>query len=321
MTATALQTTQQMPLSKERAQRIRKYVRSSKAGGTQRVYAARWADFQEWCAWRGYASLSAAPQAVCDYLAELADAGKSVSTLNVAMAAIGFMHQAAKAGNPCDSAEVKTVMAGIRRTVGVRPTRKAPITLPELRKLLEGIEDDLRGQRDRAMLLVGYAGAFRRSELVAVTVADLTFFEDRLSILLPRSKTDQEGAGKTKVMPRLDSDLCPVAAIEAWIAAAGITSGRVFRGIDRHGHVHDSLNDREVARMIKRRAVAAGLDPKRLAGHSLRAGFVTQNALAGTPDWKIAEQTGHKPGSKVLHDYIRAAGRGAMDASRAAFGG
>ena len=192
--------------------------------------------------------------------------------------------------------------------------------LEGMRKLIAGIEDDLRGQRDKAMLLIGYAGAFRRSELVGVTVADLTFYEDRVSILLPRSKTDQEGAGKTKTIAVIGGDLCPVTALRTWIATAGIEAGHVFRGIDRHGHVHEGLNDREVARIVKKRATAAGLDPKKLAGHSLRAGFVTQNALAGIPDWKIAEQTGHKPGSKVLHDYIRAAGKGAMDASRAAFG-
>lgn len=315
-----IQIARQIPLSKERQQRIRKYVRSSKSGGTQRVYQSRWSDFDEWCTWRGYASLPAPPQAVVDYLTELADAGKQVSTLNVTLAAIAFMHTGAKAPDPCDTPEVKTVMAGIRRTVGVRPVRKAPLTLPEMRRLIAGIDDDLRGQRDKAMLLIGYAGAFRRSELVGVTMADLTFYEDRVSILLPRSKTDQEGAGKTKTIAVMGSDLCPVAALRNWIAAAGIETGHVFRGIDRHGHVHDSLNDREVARIVKKRAVAAGLDPKKLAGHSLRAGFVTQNALAGIPDWKIAEQTGHKPGSKVLHDYIRAAGKGAMDASRAAFG-
>ena len=309
-----------MPLSKERAQRIRKYVHGSKAGGTKRIYQSRWSDFEEWCSWRGYASLSASPQAVVDYLTELADAGKKVSTINVTLAAIGFMHNNAKVMNPCDSPEVKTVMAGIRRTVGVRPVRKAPLTLPEMRRLIGAIEDDLRGLRDKAMLLIGYAGAFRRSELVGVVVADLTFFEDRVSILLQRSKTDQEGAGKTKTIAMMGGDLCPVTALRTWLMAAGVEDGHVFRGIDRHGHVHDSLNDREVARIVKKRAIAAGLDPKKLAGHSLRAGFVTQNALAGIPDWKIAEQTGHKPGSKVLHDYIRAAGKGAMDASRAAFG-
>lgn len=318
-----LQVSPQIPLSGARAKRISKYVRNSKAGGTQRVYASHWADFEEFCRWRGYTAMPAAPQIVCDYLAELADAGKSVNTLQVKLAAIAFQHKGAKLPDPCASVEVKTTIAGIRRTVGTRPKRKAPLTIREIRMLAASIPPNLRGLRDLAVLLIGYAGAFRRAELVAVTVADVTAYPDHIVVLVPFSKTDQEGKGKTKTIARLNGDnagVCPVRALEAWLSAANIESGHVFRGIDRHDRVHGSLNDREVARIVKRRALAAGLDPDRLGGHSLRAGFVTQNALAGTPDWKIAEQTGHKPGSRVLQDYIRAAGKGAMDASRAAFG-
>lgn len=321
MTQKALQIREQIPLSTARAKRIRKYVERSKAGGTQRVYESRWSDFEEFCTWRGYTALPAEPQSIVDYLTELADAGKKVNTLQVTLAAIGFRHLGAKLPNPADSVEVKTTMAGIRRTIGTRAKRKAPLTFDHLKKLLAIIPNDLRGKRDKAVILLGYAGAFRRSELVKVTIEDITTYDDRISILIPFSKTDQQGEGKTKTIPTLaDAAICPVTALRVWLQAAGITSGRIFRGVDRYEHVHDSLNDREVARIVKKHAMAAGLDPEQLAGHSLRAGFVTQNALVGTPDWKIAEQTGHKPGSPVLHSYIRAAGKGAADAGRAAFG-
>jgi len=165
--------------------------------------------------------------------------------------------------------------------------------------------DDLRGLRDRALLLVGFAGAFRRSELVAINCKNLEWAHGGLIVTLQRSKTDQEGRGRCVPIPRGSSDLGPVKALDAWMRSAGIEEGRVFRAIDCHGNINgDGLSPESVARIIKKRAAAVGLDPARFSGHSLRAGFVTNAVAAGAPEWAIRRVTGHKSDA-VLHCYMR----------------
>jgi len=306
-------------------QRVRQYVNQSKAPNTQRAYRAQWNDFTSFCEAHGHVAMPASAETVIDYMTTCADAGRRASTMQVKLAAIGFMHDAAKQPNPAKSIEVRTVMSGIRRTIGTAPQRKAPVTLEGLRQIVGALGDDLRGRRDRALILIGFAGAFRRSELVALDVADVRMDATRATILLRKSKTDQEGAGFVKVIPELADpdgirpDLCPVRALKAWLDTAGLQSGPLFRGIDRWGHVHGRMDGREVARIVKGAAELAGVDARQFGGHSLRAGFVTQAAVDGVPAWAIAEVTGHKS-QQVLAGYIRAAGRGQIDAIRAVFG-
>ena len=162
------------------------------------------------------------------------------------------------------------------------------------------------GKRDRALLLLGFAGAFRRSELVGLDVADVSIQPQGLLITLRRSKTDQEGAGRAVGIPQGKSEAtCPVRAYQAWIKTASIKSGAVFRPIDRHGNAGTSRLTGESAAMVVKKAVAAiGLDADPYAGHSLRAGLVTEAARQGIPDHKIMAQTGHKS-RKMLDRYIR----------------
>lgn len=303
----------------EAVSRVDKYARKAKSINTERAYKAAWQDFLLFCEGRHYQSLPAAPFAIQDYLSTLADGGQKASTLQVKLAAISLAHKDVGLPNPVDTREVKDTIAGIRRTIGIAPHQKAPATIDVIRAVVGALPQTLRGKRDKALILIGFAGAFRRSELVAICVEHLHDTGDALRILVPKSKTDQEGEGKYKNIPLLkDRSLCPTRSLRAWLREAGIISGPVFCSIDRWGHVHGALSAGEVPGIIKRAAIAAGIDPLSLSGHSLRAGFVTQAAMDGVDTWAIKEQTGHKD-TRVLEGYIRAAGNGAQRAVKAVF--
>ena len=203
------------------------------------------------------------------------------------------------------------------------PSKKTALTIGELRKAVAMLPagdqpHDLRGKRDRAMLLAGYFGAFRRSELVALAVDQIRFERDQARIHIVKSKTDQEGKGKYKHLPVLSDDLadvCPSRALRAWLDAADIGSGPAFRAIDQWGHVRDTaMTGKEVARLVKRVVEATGLTAKDFAGHSLRSGFVTDATQAGASDSSIMEQTGHTS-RETVDGYRKQAGRGALDAA------
>jgi integrase len=208
---------------------------------------------------------------------------------------------------------VRLVWAGIRRTHGTAQEGKAPALVEDLRAMVEAMVPRRCGQawrllelRDRALLLLGFAGAFRRSELVSFDVEDLELSRAGLAVRLRRSKTDQEGQGRRVGIPRGQrAETCPVRALQAWLERARIEAGPIFRGVNRHGQLQSGqLSDRAVALVVKRRAAAAGLDPERLAGHSLRAGLATSAAAAGASERKIMDQTGHKSVTMVRR-YIR----------------
>lgn len=299
----------------------RKYVNASKAQSTLRAYKITWGEFQAFCAQRDATALPALPGTVVEYLTALADAGARVSTIQAKLAAIAFAHRAHDSENPARAEAVRILMQGIRRKLGCKPQQKAAVTRGELLKMLGTLPDSLPGKRDKAILLLGFAGAFRRSELVGLNVEDAHFGAADMTILLRRSKTDQEGKGAVKRIPALgNASLCPVRALKDWLDAAQIQSGAVFRSVDRWGHVRRGrLTDKVIALTVKRAATAAGLDARQFAGHSLRAGFVTQSANDNTPMLTIAEVTGHKS-LEVLRRYIRDAGLGQLTAIRRAFG-
>jgi site-specific recombinase XerD len=295
------------------------YARANRAPNTYRAYRAAWRAFAAWCAEHNFPALPAGPLTVADYLAHAAQHHKA-STLGVHVAAIRAAHKAAGQPDPTADERVAATMRGIRRVHGQPPAQREPLTLDDLRALVRACGDDLPGLRDKALLLVGFAAALRRSELVALDVEHIRL-NGVLRITLTRSKTDQEGQGITKTIPRLaDAELCPVRALRAWLDAAGIASGAIFRSVNRWGKVGARLSAYDVARIVKRRAEAAGLDARMLAGHSLRAGFATQAALAGLDPIAIAEVTGHR-NLNTLRKYIRAAGRVQADAISRVMGG
>lgn len=300
--------------------RAREYASSARAANTRRAYACAWREFARWCEGRQSQALPAQPATVADYIAAIAERGQRASTIAVKLAAIRYAHRSAQAQtDPTASPVVRAVWGGIRRSIGTAQRGKAALAVEELRAMVRVAGDDLRGLRDRALVLVGFAGALRRSELVGLDVEDLRL-NGVLRVTVRRSKTDQEGAGIVKTIPATGGELCPVDAVRKWLDASGVKSGAVFRPVDRWGRVRATrLATRDVSRIIKRLADAAGLDARSLAGHSLRAGFVTEAALRGVPEWAIAEVTGHKS-LNVLRRYIRQAGRAQADAVRAVLG-
>jgi integrase len=202
-----------------------------------------------------------------------------------------------------------------RREKGTRPTRKAPLTVDLLRRVVDALPASAIGTRDRALLLVGFAGGFRRSELVALDVCDLTFSDEGVSVLLRRSKTDQHGAGMTKAIPfGANESTCPVRALRAWLGARGITDGPVFRALDP-AHMDARLSAHAVAAIVKARAEDAGLEPRNLSGHSLRSGVATSAARAGKDVFEIMATTGHKKTDTVAA-YVREARAFERNASR-----
>lgn len=298
-----------------------KYMAKAKAASTRRAYAHAWREFSAWCAERQAPAMPASPVTVAGYLTALAESGQRVATIDSKRAGVSFAHRAVRQVDPTKDEEVRLVMAGIRRELGRAPKKKAPVTLAELRAMVGAVRSDMAGRRDRALLLVGFAGAFRRSELVGLDVADLRFTADGVTVTVARSKTDQEGQGLVKVIPALaDVALCPVRALQAWLDAAAIQSGPVFRAVDRWGNVRkERLGGQAVATVVKAAAARAGLDRRAFSGHSLRAGFVTAGILAGEDPVAIAEQTGHRS-LQTLQGYVRSAGRLARRAALAAFG-
>jgi integrase len=314
-----------IPMSRElitqRASRVRKYLGNAKAAGTRRVYESHWRDFSMFCTEQGAALLPANPLVVVDYITYLADLGAKYSTIQVKVAAISHYHRAANLPSPIKSIEVQETMKGIRRTIGASQKGKSPISLDILKKLLAVLPDNLRGIRDKAILLVGFAGAFRRSELTGIKYSDIKIKPGYAEIFLGKTKTDQEGQGMIKHIPELQNKaICPVTALRTWLQAAGISDGVVFRPIGKSGNVINRfMNSQEVARLVKKYAAAAEIDPTLLSGHSLRAGFVTEAASRDQPLWKIKQQTGHRS-DQVLQRYIRDQGRGAHDATKSAFG-
>jgi site-specific recombinase XerD len=293
----------------ETAERANEYVKHSKADATLRAYRADWASFKTWSANHGLDSLPADPRTVALYLADSATSVK-VATLARRLAAISKAHQTAGYESPASlkHAAVSEVWKGIRRTHGVAQTQKAPTLIEDVRLMVGAITDvgkELIGLRDRALLLIGFAGAFRRSELVALNVKDVQETADGLVITLSRSKTDQEGVGRKVGIPYGSTpDTCPVRAYRRWMEASAITAGPVFRSVNRHGQIHTSLSAQSVALIVKRYAQAAGLDWSKYAGHSLRAGLATSAAIAGVSEMAIMRQTGHKS-TNMVRRYIR----------------
>lgn len=301
-------------LPAETAALVRIYQRASKADATVRAYQGDARVFEAWCSRFGFRPLPASPEAVAAFIVSEAEAGRAASTLGRRLAAIRYAHKLAKAADPTDDEEVRAAMKGARRKVGVAPRQKAAATADVLAALLMRTPDTLAGKRDRALLALGFAGAFRRSELVALDVADLVEHPDGLRVMVRRSKVDQEGRGFEKAIPH-GRFIRPVALLREWLEAAGITEGPIFRPVSRSGRVRaysenaenaPRLTTQAVADIIKRYCEAAGLDASTFGAHSLRAGYITTAAERGADLARIMDQSGHRDPRTVV-GYIRRA--------------
>jgi integrase len=289
------------------AERARGYAHEARAPSTRRSYATAWADFAGWCEARGLAPLPAAPETVGLFLADRAQTHRPAS-LRLRLVAIGQAHRLQ--GHALDPRHpaVREVWAGIRRQHGTAPRQTTAATSEVLRDALRELarRPGLRPLRDRALLLVGFAAALRRSELVALDLADLRPVPEGMVLTLRRSKTDQDGAGTEVALPHgQHARTCPVRALQAWREASGLRKGAVFVSVTRGGRATATrLSDRDVARVVKAAVAAAGYDPAGFAGHSLRAGFATSAARAGVPEHAIMQHTRHRSAA-VLRGYVR----------------
>lgn len=285
--------------------RAQDFAREARAENTLRAYRSDWRDFEGWCRARNFLSCPASSETVALYLTALSRSHK-VSTLTRRISAISQAHQTAGFPSPTEESSVRLVMAGIRRSLGTSAEAKRPVLVPDLQAMVSAIPHNVIGLRDRALLLIGFSGAFRRSELVALDWEDLAETADGLVITIRRSKTDQEAEGRKIAIPRgREESTCPLGALSLWCTAAGSESGPVFLRVNRHGQIlRQRLSAEAVAIVVKRWVGRIGYEEGEFAGHSLRSGLATAAAIAGKSERAIMNQTGHRSTSTVRR-YIR----------------
>ncbi len=302
-------------LSTERRSELRaRYAALSRSEATQLAYARAWGAFLRWCTETSCSALPADPRAVADFVIELGRLGRARSTIRQALAAIRYEHNLAGLPNPALDPRVREVLAGVLREHG-RPEQPADPLMPvELRSVVARLRPGIVGIRDLALLTVGLAGGFRRSELRSLMLEDVRRERDAFTVLVRRSKTDAQGEGHTRRICRGEHpELCPVSALDAWLSAAGISGAWVFRPVDRWGHVLDRPLSSRAIHQIVTAAVAAvrADDPSLLAGHhysphSLRSGLITAAVIAGKAEYEVRDHVGHKS-AQTTSRYVRAA--------------
>ncbi|MBB4223928.1 site-specific integrase [Variovorax guangxiensis] len=297
------QASQKVPESTSAA--VDGFTAVARSRATLRAYAGDLAHFR-----LHGGKIPATPQMVANYAAQFAGV-LAIATIQRRLIAVHQAHAEQGLKSPVMDRLVKRTMQGIRRTFGVAQRRVKALVKTDLLEMLVMInrQKPLKAARDRALLLIGFAGALRRSELVAIQCEDVTRFDHGVEVLLRRSKTDQEGVGRTVWIPHAkDNERCPVAALDQWLKLSGIARGPVFRWVSRHGHLvgDKGLTPQSVALVVKRsvKRVHGAAATKTVSGHSLRAGYCTEAALVGMAPWQIREQTGHKS-DVTLAKYIR----------------
>ncbi len=228
-----------------------------------------------------------------------------VNTITRHVAALTYHYKEKEIENPLENVKIKKIMQGIKRDKGVAVKQMKPLLTNDLLKIIYSMpEGKLKSIRDKAILLIGFAGAFRRSELAGLNIDDLEFTEEGVKINLRKSKTDQEGKGYIKAIAYGSNQItCPVIALQEWIEAAQIKGGALFYSMDRHGNIKQRIKPQGIALVVKEHASEAGFNADDYAGHSLRAGFATQASQSGASDHQIKKQGNWK--SSVYHQYIR----------------
>jgi len=297
--------------------------RSAKASATRIAYASDLRDFALFCKQHEESAFPAEPQTVARYIAHLQGEHVginrkeeikvvppcSVSTIARRMVAIAQAHKKAKLSNPVADPCVREILQGLRREKGVAQKKKDPITLDHLRAALATIDmETLKGKRDKALLLLGFSLAGRRSEIAQLNVEDLRFDTRGLRVTIRRSKTDQAGKGRPLGVPYVgNEELCAVRAVQAWLDASGIREGALFRTFDGGKKLTaNQIDPRDVARLVKRVTSKAEIDGD-FSGHSLRAGFITEaSSTQGVAEYDIQRVSRHK-NTDIMRDYIREA--------------
>ena len=276
-----------------------KNLRNSKSTNTLRAYQSDYNDFSLFCSKNGFQAMPTQPKILALYITHLASYSK-YSTLKRRLASISIIHKTK--GHYIDTKHPIIVenLMGIKRTNGSNQKGKKPLLINDLKLLIKAIdkskEKNIRKIRDKAIVLIGFSGGFRRSELVDIEYTDIEFVKEGVKIFVKRSKTDQSGEGMTKAIPYFDNiNFCPVKALNKWVVEAELKEGKIF-----------NISDKNVALIIKKYANHAGLDAHRYAGHSLRSGFATSTAESGAEERNIMAMTGHKS-TEMVRRYIREA--------------
>jgi len=275
-----------------------KNLKRSKARNTLRAYEADYKDFGRFCIKHGFKSMPTEPKIVALYLTHLSQTSK-FSTLKRRLASISVIHRLS--GHYIDTKHpiITENLMGIKRIKGSYQKAKKPILINDLKSIINVIDKDQNEKRkakNRALILVGFAGGFRRSELVEILIEDIDFVPEGVKIFIKRSKTDQSGEGMIKGIPYFSkSDYCPVISLKNWLEKSGIKSGKIF-----------DMSDKSVALTIKKYTAIAGLDSNKYSGHSLRSGFATSVADLGAEERSIMAMTGHKT-SQMVRRYIQEA--------------
>ena len=276
-----------------------KNLKNSKASNTLRAYQADFRDFSNFCSQNGFNEMPANPKILSLYLTQLSSTSK-YSTLKRRIASIGILHKLK--GHYLDTKHPIIVenLMGIKRKFGINQKGKKPLLINDL-KLIINVIDNIKGNinkilRDKAILLIGFSGGFRRSELVNIDYEDLEFVNEGVKIFIKRSKTDQSGEGSIKAIPYFDNEIyCPVKTLKNWLNEEKIKTGKIF-----------NVSDKTIALIIKKYSNLAGLDSNKYAGHSLRSGFATSAAEAGAEERSIMNMTGHKS-TEMVRRYIKEA--------------
>ena len=276
-----------------------KNLRNSKSLNTLRAYQSDFNDFSLFCSRNGFESMPTKPKILALYLTELSSKSK-FSTLKRRLASISILHKVK--GHYIDTKHpiIMENLMGIKRVKGSNQKGKKPILISNLKQLINAIDEskekNIRKSRDKAIILVGFSGGFRRSELVNIENEDVEFVEEGVKIFVKRSKTDQSGEGMIKAIPYFDNNqFCPVIALKNWLKVLDKTQHKIF-----------NISDKNVALIIKKYANLAGLDSKKYAGHSLRSGFATSTAESGAEERNIMAMTGHKS-TEMVRRYIKEA--------------
>ncbi|CCV03308.1 Integrase family protein [Mesorhizobium metallidurans STM 2683] len=278
---------------------VQRLLSNSLADNSKRAYAMDIAHFEA-----TGRRLPATPATIAEYLAEGA-ATYAVATLQRRLASISKAHRAIGADDPTKSELVCAALRGVRRTLGVKQRQAKALLRNDLFAVLDRLGDRTKDVRDRALLLLGWACAMRRSELVALDVSDVEFTSQGMLVTVRRSKTDQEGAGREIAVPFGRTRHCPIAALKRWLEIAAITAGPIFRGMDKHGHIlPERLSGEAVTDVVKLRVSEAGYDPSGFSAHSMRSGFATSAAMAGATSYRIRLVTGHRS-EAGLAPYLR----------------
>lgn len=279
------------------------FMRKAKSENTLRAYKSDWKQFEEFCNSNKLSPLPAKPETIILFITHLTSEYK-LNSIKRKVACISEAHNKAGVKNPVHTSKVDDLMAGIKNDLDTTVKKKKALQLHELKSIIPLLPNTLIGIRDKAVLLLGFAGAFRRSELSNINYEDITFTPSGLTILIKKSKTDKEKVGFVKTIGQgLNPEFCPLKALKKWLDTSGIKDGKLFRSIHKGDYLGESLSGHAIGFIVKHAVTLIKKNPKEYGGHSLRSGFITEAKRKGIPNELIMKQTHHKTAAMIAEYY------------------